>query len=314
MSSNETSLNALVSASADGAVVHHEAQAPVLSSALLVQCMHQAPCGLGIVDSQGNGKYLNERLKSVLLLTDSPKNNVFTALDPKDADILAHAVSRTLKSGQCFQNIEVRAVDNGVVHRWLSVNVSKLELDGHTYATLATTDITARKHAELELTELATRDHLTGLANRRVFDEALERALAVAKRYNRGGAILYVDIDAFKLVNDTYGHAIGDKVLVEVAGVLNRLFRSSDVVARIGGDEFSVILSEVSPREAKIKAKLVQRAIQRLNVMANDIQLNISASIGLQLFHNELGDKEAVLAAADAAMYLSKSNRQKQAH
>jgi PAS domain S-box-containing protein len=117
-------------------------------------------------------------------------------------------------------------------------------------ATGTTADVTDRRRFELELRHVADHDALTGLFNRRRFEEELCRESAVAARHGRSGAVLVVDLDNFKFVNDTYGHGVGDEVLRGVGAVLTRRVRASDVVARIGGDEFAVLLAGADVDEA----------------------------------------------------------------
>ena len=115
-------------------------------------------------------------------------------------------------------------------------------------------DISERKRFEGQLQHLADHDPLTGLINRRRFEEELERELTAAKRYDRAGAVLVLDLDNFKYVNDTHGHSAGDDLIVSVSALLRRRLRESDTLSRIGGDEFAVILPDCSARQAEIAA------------------------------------------------------------
>ena len=141
-----------------------------------------------------------------------------------------------------------------------------------------------------------------------VFEKSLRTALAKARRYNRPGAVLYIDLNDFKGINDTYGHKAGDKVLTEVGQVLKQVFRETDTVSRIGGDEFAVIMEEASLQEAQWKAGLVEQAVKDLNVVAHDKLVKVGVSLGVQAFDgsDEL-TADAIIEAADKAMYDHKS-------
>jgi diguanylate cyclase (GGDEF)-like protein len=151
-------------------------------------------------------------------------------------------------------------------------------------------------------------DPLTGILNRRGFERQLRGALARAKRYGDTGALLYVDLDNLKPVNDSHGHAAGDAVLRAVADVLSRHVRDSDVVARLGGDEFGVLLWHLSEADADRKAHQLEEAITRTTATHAGAMLVLGASIGAAVLLplDRPGD---VLERADRAMYARKSAR-----
>jgi len=157
------------------------------------------------------------------------------------------------------------------------------------------------------LREEATHDPLTGLANRRLFYDRLHQAIRHAHRYGGKVGILYVDLDHFKAINDQYGHHVGDAVLTEVAKRLTSHLRDSDSVARLGGDEFVVLLEGVQGREDYLAA--VHKIEQALNVHSTfyGLDVEISASIGQALYPDDGADEDALIRAADAAMYRVKS-------
>lgn len=155
----------------------------------------------------------------------------------------------------------------------------------------------------------ASRDPLTGLANRGEFDERLQTAVAHAKRYNRPMALLFIDLNDFKPINDTLGHAAGDQLLQHLAKVLQQCTRSSDVAARLGGDEFAIILSETSSRDDTqtvldyVKGKLGEP------VLIGGKKIVPSASIGAATYPEDGTNPDALAAVADRAMYEAKENR-----
>jgi diguanylate cyclase (GGDEF)-like protein/PAS domain S-box-containing protein len=168
-------------------------------------------------------------------------------------------------------------------------------------------DTTERARYEERLRHLADHDQLTGLFNRRHFDEQLKRELARAGRYADHSAVLSIDIDNFKSINDSAGHAAGDAVLVQMARVLSNRFRSSDLVARLGGDEFGVLLSEVGAREARAAAEDLLHEIRSSPAIYGGKPFRISASIGVAAFESDDATAGEVLVNADLAMYAAKT-------
>jgi len=151
-------------------------------------------------------------------------------------------------------------------------------------------------------------DPLTETLNRRGFERELRRSVAYVKRYGASAALLYVDLDGFKTVNDRHGHAAGDAVLKAIAAALVRQVRASDVVARIGGDEFVVLLWNVSGPVAASKAAALEMAVYSTPVTWGSSTLVVGASAGVALL-GALDSPAEVLARADAAMYARKSKR-----
>jgi len=157
-----------------------------------------------------------------------------------------------------------------------------------------------------ELSREASEDPLTGLKNRRRFDEDLRLAMARARREQTTGALMMLDLDHFKLVNDTHGHQAGDRLIVEVAAALGRRTRESDSLARLGGDEFAVILPRCTVQEARLAAEGMAAAIREHSRDLDGIE-PITASIGIAMF----GDRartttDSIVSEADSAMYVAK--------
>jgi diguanylate cyclase (GGDEF)-like protein/PAS domain S-box-containing protein len=168
-------------------------------------------------------------------------------------------------------------------------------------------DISDRKRFEGQLQHLADHDALTGLFNRRRFGEELERALMRAKRYGECGAVLFLDLDGFKFVNDSLGHAAGDELIGRVSSLLASNLRETDTLARVGGDEFAVLLVPSDERSAVIVAKKLLATLRRGATVRDDRSARVSSSIGVALFS---GDDELtadeLLVEADIAMYDAK--------
>jgi diguanylate cyclase (GGDEF)-like protein/PAS domain S-box-containing protein len=167
-------------------------------------------------------------------------------------------------------------------------------------------DITERHLAEEQLTFRATRDHLTGLANRVLFTEYLHEALAVTAQDGIPPAVLFVDIDRFKIVNDSMGHSCGDELLAQVARRLRSSMRPSDVIARFGGDEFAVLLREVRHSEDAVLAaqRLGDSLIEPFRIDRAEVYVNVSIGIALA---DSGSDVEGLLRDADSAMYRAKA-------
>jgi diguanylate cyclase (GGDEF)-like protein len=166
------------------------------------------------------------------------------------------------------------------------------------------------------ITELEARidvDPLTETLNRRGFERELTRSLAYVKRYAVSAALVYLDLDDFKPVNDRHGHAAGDAVLKAIAATLVRHVRASDVVARIGGDEFVVLLWNVTDADAAAKASALEAAVYATPVRWGASTLVVGASAGLSII-GPLDTSAEVLARADAAMYARKMERRQALH
>lgn len=170
-------------------------------------------------------------------------------------------------------------------------------------------DITERKRAETRIAWLAEHDPLTGLASRQHFQHQLEQSLAMASRSGRSGALLYLDLDGFKYVNDISGHQAGDVVLRMVAEELSALLRDIDLVARLGGDEMGILLHECGRDGAVEVAEKINRRLAEIKFPGLGGSHRISASVGIVIFPTDDMDVKKMLANADIAMYQAKSVR-----
>jgi diguanylate cyclase (GGDEF)-like protein/PAS domain S-box-containing protein len=178
------------------------------------------------------------------------------------------------------------------------------------YYVLQAEDIGDRKQAERELRRLADHDALTGLLNRRGFMDGLRRELRRMERKGEYGALLLLDLDNFKLVNDNAGHLAGDQVLRTTADVLRRRLRATDVIGRLGGDEFAALVLNVTPRQAGEIAAETAETLRAMTVTAGEVTIEVAASIGVVAIDELHGEnEEELLAAADRAMYRVKSLR-----
>jgi diguanylate cyclase (GGDEF)-like protein len=154
----------------------------------------------------------------------------------------------------------------------------------------------------------ADTDFLLDIPNRRGFERELKRAVSYIKRYHAAGALIVLDIDRLKPVNDTFGHAAGDQVLKAIAGVLRRQVRASDVIGRLGGDEFGLLLWNLTEADAHAKAAALEQDIDRLSFLFDGRTITAGASAGVAVLgpHSEPG---RALEEADCAMYVRKAQR-----
>lgn len=190
------------------------------------------------------------------------------------------------------------------------VSLSQTALPGQRLYTLVVRNATERLRAEEQLTHAARHDELTDLPNRTLLNDRLNAGIARAERYQRKLAVVYLDLDDFKPINDRYGHETGDCLLQAVAKRLRDTMRQSDTVSRIGGDEFIVSLEHLKSEEDALAAagKLDQALKQSFSVLGN--QISISASIGIAIYPDHGRDPGTLLRHADQAMYSAKSTHQ----
>lgn len=159
-----------------------------------------------------------------------------------------------------------------------------------------------------EAQALADLDPLVPVFNRRAFERELSRTISMNERYGHTAAFVFIDLDGFKLINDQYGHAAGDTALIHAATLFLAQVRESDIVGRLGGDEFGVILAQAGLPEAEAKAQSLMQALRETPVLHDDMRLSLEASCGVYPFAP--GDKAAqIIARADEAMYAQKALR-----
>lgn len=204
--------------------------------------------------------------------------------------------------GECV----IRRRNNTECHLLLSVSVIRDQQASVQHHVLILTDISHIKQHEAELRQRALYDSLTGIPNRQLFSELLDRALAAATRNGTMVAVCYLDLDGFKQINDTLGHAAGDKLLVEAAGRMVLLLRSSDAVARLGGDEFALMITGL--HHALECSDILERMLSAINAPFNpgSHQVRVSASIGVAVYPEDSREGESLLCYADKAMYDAK--------
>lgn len=161
---------------------------------------------------------------------------------------------------------------------------------------------------KFELGQLAITDSLTGLYNRRYFDDRARDAVSAARRYRAPLSVIVFDIDNFKRVNDTYGHSVGDRALMAIAKCVQCAIRKPDVISRVGGEEFHVLLPDTGVKGALNVADRLRRAIRECEVATEDAPIHLTCSFGIAQMNATDGHIDSVLKRADAAMYEAKQN------
>ncbi len=208
--------------------------------------------------------------------------------------------------------IEIRAMRADGSEFPAELTITSLQQMGVPLVAMFLRDITERKQAEQDICNLAFFDMLTGLPNRRLLLDRLQHACAGSARSHSHGAVLFIDLDNFKALNDSHGHNAGDLLLIEVAQRLRHCVRAEDTVSRLGGDEFVVVLEDLSPEleHALSQARtVVEKILQAINqpYVLQEIEHHNSSSIGISLFSGHEMDGDELLKRADMAMYQAKS-------
>ncbi|BCM24279.1 sensor domain-containing diguanylate cyclase [Methyloradius palustris] len=257
-------------------------------------------------------------------------NPAFTALTGYSTEEVMNKTPQMLSSGrqskdfyaEMWKTIESdghwegdiwnRKKSGEIYAEWLSISAVKDEIGKVQNYVALFSDVTKKRQAADKIWEHANYDALTRLPNRRLFYDRLNQAMARIKRTEKTLALLFIDLDHFKEVNDQFGHQVGDELLIQVANRLIAVVRASDTVARLGGDEFMVILSELneSSDAAKIAQSLVESIFKPFYI-ANET-MHISASIGVIFYLQDADDADSLIKGADTAMYQSKKQGKNQ--
>ncbi len=270
-----------------------------------------APIGIALVSPEGTFMRVNAALCE---LTGYPMEELVTKTfqeitHPEDLDLDLEYVQQVLAGERREYQMEKRYFHRDGHIVWVLLNVALVrDSEGKPLHFISQIqDISERKQLEERLVFLADHDEMTGLANRRRFREEVERGVAYAERYGHPAAMLLLDLDNFKEVNDGFGHHVGDRLLVGVAERLGTRLRRTDVLGRIGGDEFAALLPQAEPAQALRVAEEVLEAVTTAAYALDGHVVSAAASVGLALFRPALGiDAEDLQIRADVAMYTAK--------
>lgn len=265
----------------------------------------------GIYQCSADGRFVmaNDALARMLGYRDAGQLRQTRMADVFQSENDAGAVLRQLREGARVENAELmlRAKDGPAVATLLNARAVCGERGEILYHEGILTDVTQLRKQEEQLLHLATHDPLTGLCNRREFGHLLERHLAEARRYERRGAVLWMDLDGFKEINDGLGHKVGDDLLASLAHRMRATVRDSDVLARLGGDEFAVLYLNVDSEQAQIAAGRLLDAIRKHTAVIDGEALRTTASLGIVLFPDHGASASELLMKADMAMYRAKA-------
>jgi diguanylate cyclase (GGDEF)-like protein/PAS domain S-box-containing protein len=267
-----------------------------------------APIGMALVDVEGHCLQVNDALCRITGHSrDAFEATTLRAVThPEDVDLDAESLRELLDGRVSSYQIEKRYRHAWGHYLWGLLTVSlACDAEGKAlYVVCQVQDISERKELAQRLEYLIDHDFLTGLANRRRFEQELSREAGRVARYGAPGAVLVIDLDNFKDVNDTFGHKAGDDLLKGVAGAVKHRIRQTDLLARIGGDEFGVLLPQADVEQAEVVADGIVKALGRHVAMLGDRSIRVTASVGLAMF-DSLSATE-VLACADLSMYEAK--------
>ncbi|HET8754971.1 MAG TPA: PAS domain S-box protein [Solirubrobacteraceae bacterium] len=271
----------------------------------------EAPIGMGMVTPEGRYLRVNRALCEITGYTEEQLLRTTCDAITHPDDVAAGERGRAdLVAGRSpIHSTEKRYLHANGHTVWVSVHATLVrDADGNPSHILGQIqDITDRRRFEERLQHLVDHDPLTGLFNRRRFEQELDRHVAHVERYGPGGALLVLDLDDFKSVNDTLGHNAGDELIVTVGGLLRCQLRDSDIVARLGGDEFAILLPAGGADEAEaVAAKLVQAVRDEITVVGARRARRVTTSVGVAPFGDGDVTGEEMLVNADLAMYEAK--------
>jgi diguanylate cyclase (GGDEF)-like protein/PAS domain S-box-containing protein len=261
------------------------------------------------LDRDGNILYANEAFIEKFSGNDTESvlsRNFYELVDPDYRSLLSTLVVKVLKSSNPAH------IDLSLISKPTSIDVEMSLTTGAEDADVSVVwgvcrDITERKRAQSDLYSLAHHDALTGLPNRILLEDRIVQAKAVAHRQQAGFAVLFLDLDRFKIINDTLGHSVGDELLRMVASRLQRTLRETDTVARIGGDEFIVLLANTGNRnDVLLLAEKIMKSLASPFYL-RDHELFITTSLGACMYPGDEQDTESMMKKADIAMYHAKA-------
>ena len=274
-----------------------------------------APHGVALLDTAGCIKRVNAALRAILAAEPGQlEGRSLTSLAPLGQAEIENHLGRLLADGEAHVSTDCTLRDLGGRDLAVSLNSTVLHTEpgpgssevDEDLVLVTAVDMSERRRYEERLAHLADHDVLTGLANRRLFDVELARHLERCKRYGPDGAVLLLDLDNFKRVNDTLGHGAGDELLITIAGLLRRELRATDVVARLGGDEFAILLTMGTQETAEIVANSVIQRIREHASTLDGVQRRVTASVGVVTFLAASRRGMDILALADMTMYDAK--------
>ncbi len=277
------------------------------------EVFQRAPIGTGLLDQEGRWVLVNQALCDITGYTSEEliRKRFQDITHPEDAENDAGRRRQLLDDEISAYQAEKRYFNAAgeTMSALLSVSLVRDRQERPLHFIVQVQDISERKHLEEHLRHLADHDPLTGLRNRRLFEHDLKLQIGRCQRYDEQAALVAIDLDGFKQVNDHHGHKAGDEALKAVARMLTRRLRATDLVARLGGDEFAVLLPHMDPRGAEIVTEDLMHVIATCTVDTGEAVVHLAASAGFAMLHRLTVDDEAALVEADRAMYAVKRAR-----
>ena len=267
----------------------------------------QAPLAIWTIDREGKILECNDKLPEYVGSTREKIIGLNLLTDVKDHSLIEPIRRAIAGEAVIFESPYISSTGNR--NSIYQFHFQPVTLDDEFAFVLAfAEDISARKVAEAYVEHMAHHDALTGLANRSLLNDRLKQAIANAQRSHHIQAVLFIDLDHFKEVNDTVGHTAGDALLIEVAHRLRECVRESDTLARIGGDEFVILLTNITGINdcSRVAEKMI--ATVALPISVENHVFNITTSVGIAVWPNDGGDAEALMRNADVAMYHAKNS------
>ncbi|ATF11671.1 EAL domain-containing protein [Brevibacillus sp. HB1.2] len=265
---------------------------------------------ISIINLDGEFLYLSPSHKRVWEHTvpDEEIHNLFEWIVEDDRDIFAYAIQHAFSTRKEYMvECRINTQRNDVIWTESKINPIADEEGNVTKLLLVTRDVTDRKQSEETIHHLAYHDALTDLPNRRMYVQQLSKEMMQAKRFQSNLAVLFLDMDRFKDVNDSFGHDVGDMLLIEASKRLQACLKPGDVVARLGGDEFTIMQNHLQDRsEASALAEQIMNQLQRPFELEGHV-FNVSCSIGIALYPQDGDNPEDLLKRADTALYTVKS-------
>jgi diguanylate cyclase (GGDEF)-like protein/PAS domain S-box-containing protein len=280
------------------------------SDAHFEQVFERAPIGTGLIDLNGHWTLVNRALCEITgYTTDELIGRRFAEIThPDDVENDAAQYAKLLAGViPAFQTEKRYFTAAGeTLSAILSISLVRDRESAPLHFIAQLQDISERKRLEERLRHLADHDPLTGLRNRRLFENDLRLQVARSQRYGEHAAVMMVDLDAFKAINDLHGHKVGDETLRAIATALTRRLRETDLVARLGGDEFAVLLPHADERGTALVADGLRRVIAACGIDLGDTVVHPSGSVGAAMIDRHTVSAEQVLDEADRAMYAAK--------
>jgi diguanylate cyclase (GGDEF)-like protein/PAS domain S-box-containing protein len=273
-------------------------------------------------DGQGIVMSLNPVARQLINITEEDAkgqhvSDVFRLIDEKTRDPVSCLVTRCLQKKKTFSNEnEHMLLGSDGRHYAITDSVAPIiDIAGNLIgAVLVIRDVTRSRELTEELNWQTQHDPLTGLANRRAFEERMKKLLGESKQYNHEHHLLYLDLDQFKVVNDTCGHDAGDELLAQIGAILQQHLRQSDLLARLGGDEFGILLECCNETHSFRIANLLRLAIQDFRFCWQNQTFRVGVSIGVAKITGEEVKAAEILSNADSACYVAKDQGRNRVH